>query len=689
MNSLAALLLSLLGYFNSPIITDNSSVPPIPATFDVECTLRCNYKDGPAGSVCAAPAYVHIDCTPTTHTDTNVRTFHDLRWSINFADSANPSGQGTWNYGKDDALHESRNVERSPIAAHAYETAGTYQILATACDSTGACATNAGEDSITITAEDTAWSAANTRCISRTTDFTGCPAAVTDRVTSTSYSSTTVLTTAGKRTLFKCGDTFTATANFSLSDVNGNGSLIGGFGTCTNNPVLVDFTADSALHDGTGLGGWRVRDIAYTKTTGTSADGIWILRNTGSSQVTSFLALRMKTLQTGACSQPYAEDNVLLNNSMTAWIDYDCTMTRPRYDTSWQGQFGGCSYCAWLGTREAIVSPGYTLGWRFMGVYKSIIAHGEYSTNSQLGAGTLSFRHAPPASCYGQGDCVDASTRLDQYMVFRDVLIAQDSTSGFWSILLYDTHGQGTAPFGESARKDDIIIESTRIWYGNTWRTGSNPMYHSIVVDGNIHNVTVRNSIIDRTNVPSNTGETQDCIVIWSADNGTHRGPINVDVINNLCINRNVTNTTQMCNRAFSNAGQAVPAGTGSTCRNNINYSMAKASADSQGNFPTTSNNLMLQSTSINPFCGTLSAGLCTGTIPTTTADTTTTVFKLTTTANAAAALGTGFTFPDSTIVGKMPYNYRDYGTQCRGGATGGDVAWDRGPWERDAISCD
>ena len=100
-----------------------------------DCTLDPAYR---TGTTLTAPAYVAIECTTTTHTDSDVREFHDLRFHIDYNDDSCSSGSGAWTNSDSGAL---KNEDWSPVGGHVYECAGTYTIVATVCDPTGDCDT--------------------------------------------------------------------------------------------------------------------------------------------------------------------------------------------------------------------------------------------------------------------------------------------------------------------------------------------------------------------------------------------------------------------------------------------------------------------------------------------------------------------------------------------------------------------
>lgn len=112
-----------------------------------------------------APLAVAFDALGTTHGDGSVNVFRDIGYSFDFVD--NP---GNWTHDG-----RSKRYERgAPLAAHVFDTPGTYLVKVRGRDSTGAT----HQSSVLITVQDpnTVYSGTNTVCISRTSDTTGAPA---------------------------------------------------------------------------------------------------------------------------------------------------------------------------------------------------------------------------------------------------------------------------------------------------------------------------------------------------------------------------------------------------------------------------------------------------------------------------------------------------------------------------------
>jgi len=197
------------------------------------------------------------------------RPFHTLLSVWNFGDT----GVGNWPYGAN--TNQSKNGATGPVAAHVYETAGTYTITVLVCD-----ATTCVRDTQTITA--TEITAGNTVCVgiaaTPTQGAGGCPASANtaqksdgdfDAMMSTQLGASSACGAGGcKRILLQCGEsTWAYSANTSISAA-GPG-LVGKFGTCAA-PIITG-SVDAAVLTFANSD-WRISDLSLLNT-GTPSGG--------------------------------------------------------------------------------------------------------------------------------------------------------------------------------------------------------------------------------------------------------------------------------------------------------------------------------------------------------------------------------------------------------------------------------
>lgn len=155
-----------------------------------------------------APLAVHFDATGTTDSDASVNTFRQLGYRFTFGDAAS----GTWTYS---GLPKNEQIG-GPLAAHVFDRAGTYTVQVTARNASGAQST--ATVTINVQSPEEAFPGTRTVCLSRTSDFTGCPSGADQRQVS-SWPSTQNST----RYLLRAGQDFTSFGRFRLVQGNGSG----------------------------------------------------------------------------------------------------------------------------------------------------------------------------------------------------------------------------------------------------------------------------------------------------------------------------------------------------------------------------------------------------------------------------------------------------------------------------------
>lgn len=160
-----------------------------------------------------APLSVFFDASATTGAVT--QPFHELSYTWSFGD---PAGGATWANGT--GYNNSKNAAFGPVAAHVFETPGTYIVTLTVTDGTNTV-TNACMQ-IAVQNPDVVYASTATRCYSRTGTFAGCPAGATQVTDPAGDFSTAIASdlATGRRLLFNRGETwFTSTQ--AILNVNG------------------------------------------------------------------------------------------------------------------------------------------------------------------------------------------------------------------------------------------------------------------------------------------------------------------------------------------------------------------------------------------------------------------------------------------------------------------------------------
>ncbi len=141
--------------------------PPIPSEEISPSLVKARAANG-TGDVCAAPCGVHFDATGTTWGGhSKVEADLDLEYRWDFGDPS-CSGDGLF-----EASGQRCNEARGFVAAHLYETPGTYSVtLCVADGAEGACRST----DVVVSDPDMVYPGTQTVCVSNNGDHSGCPA---------------------------------------------------------------------------------------------------------------------------------------------------------------------------------------------------------------------------------------------------------------------------------------------------------------------------------------------------------------------------------------------------------------------------------------------------------------------------------------------------------------------------------
>src|SRR5262245_26896303 len=240
--------------------------PPPSAGCNIGSTSAIAVSAAPTRVSGIAPLAVFFDASGTTAAATN-RPFHELEYRWNFGD---PAGGAEWGQGS--AAGTSANGKNSatgPLAAHVFESAGTYNVCVTVTDGVS---TADRAMTVAVSAPDSAteFSGRNTLCVdSRAAPVAGadgCPSGAA--VLQSADFDAAINTTAGrgathKRILFRRGSTFSS-STAALIDANGPG-LIGAYGASGAKPLVTGRSAKMAFGSTANLGfaDWRVMDLDF------------------------------------------------------------------------------------------------------------------------------------------------------------------------------------------------------------------------------------------------------------------------------------------------------------------------------------------------------------------------------------------------------------------------------------------
>lgn len=440
------------------------------------------------------------------HNDPEIQPFHHLSYYWDF-DDPEVTGQ-TWRNGR------SRDHETYPIASHVFECPDgpcTRTISVTVADWENNVAQ--AEVTITVPDEDTAWGPSATDCVSTSGTFTDCPAGA-DHVTSSDFDATLQTATA-KRTLYRCGESFAASAAPNVSQGTGYGSLMGGFGDCDpddDGPAIVTWSSDTNLFDDGDLDKWVVLDMKFVASATPDGDRnpAALINEAGNyPQVSDALLLRVTVEGVSVCpgfATSFVNDAADGYNDRIIMQDVTCTAA----DTpsgGWPGALHSYRYGGLLNYRftNASSAPAYPAGTRLMGMDRVIWAHGSHAIKTTGGgqAGEWSAR-----SCGGltTGDAPTdgGCDRADQFVVVANNDFFDDGTGQMRPVHLVNTHDLDD-PATSGIEKRDWIFDANRIHFGTTVTRST---LRGIVIDG-VQGLSITNNVFDfRRTAPSSGTDT-------------------------------------------------------------------------------------------------------------------------------------------------------------------------------------
>lgn len=287
------------GYTFETLVVDGASVATVSAyTFSnvqADHTIAATFVTAPAGNNIVpslvpartsgvAPLSVFFDASGTTDAGVS-RPFHELEYTWSFGDT----NAGTWSYGT--RVGASKNAATGPVAAHVFETPGTYTVSLTVFDGTYSATTST---TITVLDPEVVFAGANTVCFSTSANYAGCPAGATQVQSSDFDAAINTHHNTNRRLLFRRGETFTASASGTI-DKTGPG-IIGAYGSGTARPIakivaggafpIIQLSGPATP----GIGDWRVMDFEIDGSSVLSSDVSGIGAFGGFNQ---FLGLRL------------------------------------------------------------------------------------------------------------------------------------------------------------------------------------------------------------------------------------------------------------------------------------------------------------------------------------------------------------------------------------------------------------
>ncbi len=418
-----------------------------------------------------APLGVFFNASVDATTD----SFHTLEYTWLFGDAAS----ATWA-----DSNASRNMDKGPVAAHVFESAGNYTVTLTVRDGTGIIATQ--DFSISVEDPDTYYAAGDMICISTSSsnDFSGCPAGA-DQVLMDDIDELANHIGSGKRLLLRRGDYWTTSGSARYADIAGP-VTVGAYGQCQSpdargicaNAPRIHLTGDAeeALFDLYRPTDWRIQDLHISgETTRWGAIG-------GVTDMQSVLLLRLKV----------EGFTVPLGNSHwdtdghDQYMIVDCDVS----ESAMNEVYIGSERLVIMGNNFRKPSSSHVL--RVWQAYFGVIGHNNLSgssLDSDLGRHALKFHGPSQEVLANAGDGQGGLVHPTRFVVITDNIFGG---SGPWPVTI------GPQDSTHDERLRDIILEKNRFYSGyGDQSCCSSAVQVALYVSA--ADVSVRNNIFDGT----------------------------------------------------------------------------------------------------------------------------------------------------------------------------------------------
>jgi hypothetical protein len=441
-----------------------------------------------------APLGVFFDATATTSTATT-RPFHEIEYQWNFGDAAS----GAWS-ATPGMPNLSRNLATGPVAAHVFETPGTYTVCVTAFDGVNTASTSI---EITVTDPNIVF-AANTLCVGAGSEPVagegGCPAGASVLASGDFDAAINDNIANRKRILFRRGDVFTGDTDTRVM-VEGPG-LIGAFGS--GNAPVVNLSGAETVgilisdKETPNFKDWRVMDLEINGSSEPKAEGVLAIG--GMDQVT-LLRLNIHHVHVGVRLSPSTLDfpDWEAHHLWDQFFMVDSSIQTLIGGSGGNGMFIGAQRFAVLGSVLSDSTGGEHV-LRTPSVYKGVIGHNNMSTPSS-DKHVLKL-HAEPFNV--------SPTGFTEQIVIADNKFT-GGTGSAWTVTLGPQDGSSD----ETVR--NVIVE-------RNWFAPHASQQVAVVVWA--QDVTVRNNLFDLTGTSQVRG-------VFVDQRGIEPPPANVHVYNN------------------------------------------------------------------------------------------------------------------------------------------------------------
>ena len=460
-----------------------------------------------------APLAVHFDAADTTAP--GIDAFSQLAFRWDFGDP---------NSGSFSVTGRSKNTAAGPVAAHVYETPGSYSVTLRVSDPSGVVTTRTA--TISVSGPNTVYSGTSTICVSASGAFAGCPSGA-QQVVSSSFNDAVSAATTGHRVLLHRGETYAA----AQMGINRGGPVtIGAFGTGA--APLIQSSATTLIKLGgvpSSFDDVRIMDLSF------DGGGVAGSRTfDGQGTVTNLLVLRVSITNFDNAAFIAHQAASRAGRMNEGLFFADCTFNN--FTGPGDGFYLSAHKLVMLGNRgDYRNAPDHLL--RIPYIERGVISHNRFE-----GAGV--GRHVVKIHSLGEADVLSFPERRSREFVFSDNVVVGSSNG--WD-----------ATVGPQNTTEDERVERA-LFERNLFRLAPSGSV-SLFLWGS--QLTVRNNVFDSSAASGGAG------VIFGR-RGIEPNPVGDTAVNNTCYS--TTGTVSCAN---------FQAGSGHFSANNLAVGAAGSSA--------------------------------------------------------------------------------------------------------------
>lgn len=398
-----------------------------------------------------APLSVSFDATGTTSSISTLNTFRETGYHFLFDD---PSS-GNW-------LHSNKSKNEQiggPIAAHVFDTPGTYNVELRVREPDGSTDT----DNLTITVTDPGqvFSGTNTVVISRTDDTSGAPAGAQLITNASGWPSWQ----SGKRYLLRAGQDFAGLGNINIQQLQD--VQIDKLGA-ENNPTVADIVIEGNVSAANWAARVTVRHMSATRLyANLSSDHSLFYQNTSANNIDNgssveWYATSWSGDETLRSQMTWPTNFFVVENTVS---DPDTNIINGAGSTG----FGGRG-SVWMGNSLA---GSYSHSMRLWFAYKTFIGHNYLTATPIASPITTHIKlHSSGTDAY-MDQILDSPTPATRYVVIADNRVGDGDENKSWSLNASPQNSLASTEEG----LEDIIMENNlfdRQYSANVSMSGRN-----------------------------------------------------------------------------------------------------------------------------------------------------------------------------------------------------------------------